>query len=139
MLHAVVAAAFEDIEGASHIAAHVGVRSLQGITHTGLRREVHDAAEFLLRKQVAHRAIIRQVELHEAERGQLLQLSEPRLLEGDVVVLVEVVEPDDLVTPGQQALGRVKADESSRAGQQIFHRRPSVWGPGNTCLMSYST
>ena len=139
MLDCVVAAPFQDIERAGDVAPDVGVRRFQRIAHAGLRGQVHYTRELLLCEQLAHRLIVGEIELDEAERRQLLQLRQPRLLQRDVVVVVEVVEADDLMPAGKQAPGGVKSDEPGGACQQIFHRRPSVCAAGNTCLMSYST
>jgi hypothetical protein len=57
---------------------------------------------------------------------------EARLLERYVVVLVEVVETDNLVTARQQALRRVRADESGGAGHENLHKHPSTAAAGNT-------
>ena len=49
-----------------------------------------------------------------------LQRREPRVLQRDVVVLVEIVEPDDFVAALEQQLRRMEADESGRARDEYF-------------------
>src|SRR6266550_4106854 len=97
---------------------------------------MHDSWKFLSREQLRHRRIVGEIDLHEAERGLLLELGEPRLFERDVVVLVEVVQPDDLIALRQQALRRMKADEARSSRDQDLHKRPSTSDAGNTCLIS---
>ena len=65
-----------------------------------------------------------------------MQARQARLLQSHVVVVIEVVEPDDLVAPREQPLRRVRADEAGRAGHEHLHSRPSTSAAGNTCLMS---
>src|SRR5213082_2951761 len=99
-------------------------RVLRRHAQAGAPRAPHDAGAILL---------------HEAKLRLRREAREARLLERDVVVLVEVVEAHHLVTARQQALGRVRADESGGAGDEDFHRRPSTAAAEKTCLMSYST
>ena len=139
VLDAVVAAAFQHVEGAGDVAAHVGVWVLERMAHAGLRREVHHALKFLAREERGHGRLVGEVELHEAKLRLHREAREARLLERNVVVLIQVIETDHLVTAREQPLGRVRADEAGGAGQENFHRRPSTAAAGNTCLMSYST
>ena len=75
------------------------------VAHAGLRGEVNHALE-LLRARTARscRVLIGEIDLHEPETRDFCENREPRLLERDVVVLVEVVEPDDLVAALEQVL-----------------------------------
>ena len=67
MLDAVVPAALEHVECTGDVAADVGVRLLERIAHAGLGGQVHHARETLAREQRAHRRLVRDVELLEAE------------------------------------------------------------------------
>src|SRR5437016_14459861 len=97
---------------------------------------MNDSWESLRREQLRHRGIIGKIDLDEPERGLLLELGEARLFERDIVVLVEVVQPDDFVALRQQALHGMKTDEPCSSGDQDFHKRPSTSEARNTCLMS---
>ena len=129
-------AALEDVGGADHVAFDVGQRVLDRIAHARLRREVDHALEPLAGEKPGHARAVREVELDEAEPRELLQHLEPRELEAHIVVVVEVVEPDDLVAALEQLAGRVIADEASGAGDQDLHSRPSTSPARNTYLMS---
>ncbi len=48
---------------------------------------------------------------------------EPRLLQADVIVAVEVVEPDDVITLRQQEPRGMVADESCGTGNKDFYIR----------------
>jgi len=84
---------------------------------------MNDAGEPLVGKQLRHRVSIREVDLLEAERRLLSQQRQPGSLEADVVIVIEVVEPHDLVTSREQAERRVIADKSRGSGNQDFKIR----------------
>ena len=121
MLDAVVPAALEDVGEADDIAVDVGVRVDQRVAHAGLRGQVHDAVELLLREQRRDALAVGHVHLHEAEVRVRRQARQPILLESRVVVVVEVVQAHDLVPARQQELRDVHADEAGRAGDEDFH------------------
>src|SRR2546423_1174328 len=104
-----------------------------------LRRQVHHALKFLAREERRNGRLIGEIELHEAKLRLRREAREARLLERDVVVLVQGVQTDHLVTARKQARGGGRADEAGRAGHENFHRRPSTAAAEKTCLMSYST
>ena len=110
------------------------------VAHTGLRAEVDHALELLLREQLRHAGAVGEIELHEAEPWLPLELREARLLEADVVVVVQVVEADDVVATREQPGRGVKADEAGSAGDENLHRatEPAVRprSSANTYLMS---
>ena len=54
-------------------------------------------------------------------KSGVLEPRQPRVLQLDVVVVVEVVEADHLVAARQQALRDVHADEAGGAGDEDFH------------------
>jgi hypothetical protein len=58
----------------------------------------------------------------EAKSRVPLQSSQSSLLEADVVVVVEIIESDHLITPTEQQLGGVETNESGRAGHEDFHK-----------------
>jgi len=136
MLHGLVPAALQNIERANDVAVHVGMRCLDRVAHARLRPQVHDALEFLARKALRHAGGIGKVELDEAKARILLQQLQARHLQIDVVVLVEIIEADYLITALEQAPGGVKADEARGSGDENLHRRPSTSAAGKTCLMS---
>ena len=121
MFGIVVPATFEHVERAGHVAVDVGLRILERVTHAGLRGEVNHARKFLAREQRLHAALVGEVHLHETKLRLPLEDGEARALEIRVVVVVEVVEPDDFVAARQQFLRDVGTNESGGAGEQDFH------------------
>src|SRR5690606_41731390 len=89
--------------------------------------------------------LVGEVDAVERERRVAPQPLEPRLLEPDVVVVVEVVDADDRVAALQQALGQVVADEprgsrdqhGARAGRASAARGAPV--PALAHRLQYST
>src|SRR5690606_31339899 len=133
---AVGAARLQGVHRASDICGRVGMRHLYRIATPRLRTQVDHALELLTREELRHRLLLGEVYLREAKARKALELREPRFLQRDVVVLVEVVEPDNLVPSRQELARRVKADEAGRAGDKDFHSRPSTSLAGKMCLMS---
>src|SRR6185369_2726253 len=90
----------------------------------GLGGEVDDAvgAGFLL-EQRRERAGRRDVHLDEAERAaaEPRELSEPRLLERGIVVVVDVVDADDRLAAREKRAGHMHADEAGGAGDDEGH------------------
>jgi len=136
VLHGGVTASFQHVEGPGHVAVDVSLRILERVAHARLRRQVHDPREALAREQCADLRGVRQIELHEAEGGVAFEPLEARLLEGDVVVLVEIIETHHLVTLAEQPLRRRRPDEPGGACDQDLHNLPSTCAAGNRCLMS---
>ena len=59
--------------------------------------------------------------MFKAEVGVRGELGEAGLLEGGVVIIVEIINPDDFMVSVEQLLGDVEADESGCAGDEEFH------------------
>ena len=81
---------------------------------------MHDAVEAFGGEECIDCRAVGDVELVKRER-RMLELLEPRQLEVDVVVLVEVVEADDGVAARQQALRDMHSNEAGGAGDEYFH------------------
>src|SRR5690606_37823605 len=118
VLDAVVAAALEHRKGAGDVAVGIRERRLDAVAHAGLRREVHDPVEALLREQIRNAVAVADVELHELEVAVRLEQREPGVLQRDIVVLVQVVETDDLVAALEEPACRMEADKAGRTRHQ---------------------
>ena len=123
--HLVVAAAFQDVHEADDVAVDIGMRVFDRVAHAGLGGEVDDAVEFFFGEELFDALAIGDIHLHEAEAGVRLQARQAVALELRVVVIIQIVEADHLVTPRQQALGGMHADKARRPGYQHLHRRSS--------------
>src|SRR3546814_18735845 len=82
---------------------------------------------------------IGEIELDEAEARLAFELRKTRVLEAHVVVVVDDVEADDLVTARKQALCGMQADESGAYGAEDFHgiyKIQPLRAEDNTCRSS---
>jgi hypothetical protein len=121
-----VPAALQDVQEGDDVRVDVGVGVGQRVAHPRLRGQVDHAVEPSPAEQLGDGGALGEVQLAEAEARVPPQLRQPRLLEGDVVVVVEAVDPDEVVAARQQAPADMKADEAGRAGHQDpSHRRAS--------------
>src|ERR1051325_831778 len=120
MLDAEVTGGFEDVEKAAQVRLDVDVRIDQRVAHAGLRGEMHDARRLVRLEDLAQPLIVGNIRPQKAEILPLPENRQPRFLERDVVIVIEVVDGDDLVPAVEQPFGDVKSDEAGRAG----HRDP---------------
>src|SRR3954469_2466273 len=96
------------------------------MAHPGLRREMHDMGEAVLREQRRHADPIGEVEPDETKRWSLRELVEARPLECRIVIGVEIVETDDVAAIGDETARDMEPDESGGARDEdrlIRHRR----------------
>lgn len=119
-----MAAGFEDIVETDDVALDVGVGILNAVAHTRLRSEVDNDVELMLGEEIIDQGLVGQIALNElvaygwmltAYRFNLLQAV---FLEGNVIVIIEVVKADDGAFPHilQKAHHKVGTDETSRTG-----------------------
>ena len=121
VLHPVMAAPLQHREGAVEIAVGVGEGVVQRIAHPGLGPQVDHPIEPLAGKERRHGCAIGEVHPLEAKTGQWQQQGQPRLLQADLVVVVEVVQANHLMAVAAEPLRHMEADEAGGAGDQIFH------------------
>ncbi len=135
-----VAARFKDVQEAGEVAVEVRGGVGDGVAHPSLGGEVDHKAEAMEGKELIESSRIGDIELLEGEGG-VYELAESRFLEGDGVVVVEVVDADDLMSLGEQGFGEVETDEAGTSGDQdggvflhgdsVLHRR-SLWNKKGT-------
>lgn len=105
VLNAVMPAAFEDVAEAHQIALDVSDRVLQGIANAGLGGQMDYAPRAYRGEQLRNGGAIGDVELVKqpaarAAAGRCLEQLQPSLLQGGVVVGVEVVNADNMFAAG---------------------------------------
>src|SRR5215831_4732470 len=94
-------ATLEDVEKARNIGIDIGMRIDQGMTHAGLRGDVHDGRKAMRRKQRRYGFALANVHLDEFEIGEHLELREPSLLKPRIVIGIEVIEAHHVVSVRQ--------------------------------------
>ena len=128
MLDAGLAQRLKHVEEACDVGADVSLRMLDGVADPGLRREMYHAVRRVVPEQSPHGVGVAEVAAHELERPVPLQTPQTGLLEGDVVVRVQVVEAEDGIAPVEQTLRCGGADEARGAGDEDPHAL--TWIPG---------
>ena len=112
---------FEQVDEPDEVARDVRVRILQRITHARLRREMNDTSGRMVSEQALESPTIREIELRETEPLEGIELAQPRFFEPNVVVRVEVVQPDDSLAALEQTLCDMHPDEAGAAGDEDRH------------------
>lgn len=118
VLHLPVPREFQQVEVPHQVRLDIGVRVFDRIAHPGLGTEVDHAVDLLTRQRGIQRGHVGKVDpvKREAITRLFRQRGEPVLLQADGVVIVEVINPDHAVPPGNQRPGQVKANKAGRAG-----------------------
>src|SRR3954447_20555754 len=83
--------------------------------HSRLSGQVDDTLWAMAIEEVCDCLLVGEVCPHELKARSRFQSCQPGLFQSHVVVIVEIVEPDDLFTTLQQALCEMKADEARSA------------------------
>ena len=142
MLHLVMAAGLKNVEEADHVALHVGVRVRDGIAHARLGREVHHLVELLGGKKLVDRFLVGEVHADKASTGKRRALEhvterqiveqaalgcaetvfpQAPVLEAHIVIVVDVVKPDNLVPALRQHRHDLRGDKTRRTCHQNLH------------------
>ena len=137
VLHRMVPARFEDIVESDNIALDVGVRVLDAVAYAGLRREVHHDVELLFGEKGVRQGLVGDGAADEAVGGLRffalaqndtlragndgLYLPKPVLLQADVVIIIQIVQPHDparlpLKTLTKQPHHQIAPDKPGTAG-----------------------
>jgi len=121
-----VPARLQDVVEPDHIALDVRIRVLNAVPDPRLRREVHDDIEPVLRKESVDERLVGKIAFDELVGmprglgGLLPDLAQAVLLERRIVVIVQVVEPDDVqrLLAIQEPQHEVRPDEAGGAGDE---------------------
>src|ERR1035437_1331055 len=125
MIDVIVPTRFKHVAEANQIALNIDLWILQGIAHTGLRRQMNDPVELLDGKQACHSRRIGNIHMHKVEVGVGFQTFKTSQLEFWIVVIIEVVESNNLVATIQKLTRNVHADKTGYSGDENLHgRRP---------------
>ena len=111
---------FEDVHEPGEIAVYIRVRIYERVANTGLSRKMHHGIESLALEQLGNGAPISQITTNEPEAVSPRETREPRFLQPDIVVGVQIVEPNHLVAAIEESLGGMESDEASRARDECF-------------------
>ena len=93
-----MATPFKDVAKANQVGLDVGMGVGERIAHTRLCGEVDDATRFFSAEKGFYRLAIGNIPLDELEVAVGLQLLQAGTLELGVVIVIEVVDADDVIT-----------------------------------------
>ena len=119
-------AQLEHVAMADEVGLHVGCRVLDAVADAGLGAEVDDAVEARCASARRFSAVgIGEIDPLEAEAIAELarEAVEPRPLQRGIVIIVEIVDPDDLVAALEQGARGGRADEARSPCDQNSHGR----------------
>ena len=107
------------------VGADIGRGVLDAVAHAGLRPEVDDAVESVGVGQALQRVGVGEIDPLEAEPLAEIarQPVDAGLLERGVVIVVEVVDPDDLLAAFEQGAAGRRTDETRGSGDEDGHGR----------------
>ena len=103
---------------ADDVGVDIGLGILDAVADAGLGPEVDDAAGRVLREQGGHAVAVRQIQRVVDIARMRQQQVEPRLFQGRVIIVIEIVDADHGFAARQQTLGGMKADEAGGSGDE---------------------
>src|SRR5690554_6299603 len=121
MLGAEVAAGFQNVQKAGDVGVHIGLGVDQRVTHTGLGSQVDDPVGPVFFKGRIKGGFIFQVQAQIGEARVVGDSGQAGFFDVHIVVVVEVIHPDNVVAALQQAQSQGIADKARGAGDQNFH------------------
>jgi len=129
MPDASLAAPFQNIQEAADIAVDIGTRVLERIADPRLGSQIDDIFELPGLEQILDTRPILKAAPNKGKTILPFQHSETRFFEGNVIVVIQVIEPGNLVPLPQQALRKVKADKSGSAGNKYLAHHSFLFRP----------
>lgn len=123
MRHIIMATPFKDIYKPLQIGIDISVRIFQRVSHPGLRGQMNDTIRLFISENTSHRVPVFDRNTVKAKRLMVSDAGKPRLFQRDIIIVVEIINPDDFITARQQAFDTMHANETSTACNQNFHLR----------------
>jgi hypothetical protein len=102
-----VPAPFKDVHETNEVGVHIGVRILDGIPDTRLGRQVHYPLGFVLGEKGFHGSAVSHILTDFGKTGFVGQAFQPRFLQVNIVVIIDVINANDFIAPIKQAMSQV--------------------------------
>lgn len=98
----------------------------QRVSHAGLSSKMDDPVEPMLRKHALYGIAISQITAREGPpsvpfAGLIAERAKSRLFQRRIVIVIDDIEPDNVVAAGKQMASGVKANEPCGAGYKNLH------------------
>jgi len=126
MGRAVAPAGFENIGEADEIRLNVGLGMGQRVSHAGLSSKMDNPVEPILRKHAFYGIAISEISTRESPRslpfsGLIAEKAKARLFQRRIVIVINGIEPHNVVAAGKQMANGVKANKTCGAGYKDLH------------------
>lgn len=121
MFHLIVTASLENIVETNQVALDIRVRIRDGITHPGLRSEIHNHREMVLGEKIIDNALVGNVCFHEGPvPAQCLDFLKSAVFDIYVVIICYGVYSDDfdILKFMKQSFHQIAADKSCSTGHE---------------------
>ena len=121
MLDVKMTAGFKNVAEAHQVRIDVGPRLLNGVTDAGLRRKIdHSLGPIFLKDSLKPPSVL-QGEPDIGKPASACQTRQTRLLERDLVIIIEVIDTNDFISPIQQSMRQRGTNETGGSGNENFH------------------
>ena len=120
MFDVIVSSAFKDGHKALQVGFDVGIRVLNRIANASLRCKMNHSLGLLGGEDVSIASRLATLS-RTHERVESSEALQPCFLEVYVVIGVQIIDTDDLITSFEQTLGNRIADKARCAGHHDFH------------------
>src|SRR3954468_4178679 len=111
---------------ADEVGLHIGLWVLDAVADPRLRAQMNDVFEVIGVGKALERFGVGEIHPFEPKAVAVLarQIVEPRLLEGRVLIVIEIVAPDDVIAALKKGTRRGRADEPRGSSNENSHGRP---------------
>ena len=114
VFYTMVPATLQDIHKPDQVGIDIAMGVLYRVTYTGLGGQVNDSlGTFLLEQRLAVSSVS-DVHLDEFKMLVAGQPVQAASLESDIIIVIKVIDPDDLVTPFYQLFCDSRSDKARR-------------------------
>ncbi len=137
--------ALKDVHESDQIGIDISMRVGQGVTHPGLGGQVDNCIKLVISKECFHAAAIRDIAFYKRETLFISQLLETTVFKRYIIVVVQVIQANDLITTSQKALTEMGADEAGGSGYQDLRgpgrgtrdaRRGDLFRSDHSCILA---
>lgn len=118
MADVTLAGDFEDVEMPGEVRADIGGRIVERAAHSGLRGEIDDTVEFSARERGCEGRLISDIGAvsDQPPSADSFELGDPRSLQRDRIIVVEIVDPGQGLARGEQACGGMHSNKTRNSG-----------------------
>src|SRR5436190_23481797 len=108
---AVVAAAFQHIQESNNVCVDVGMGIEKRMTYAGLCRQMRYRRELVDSEKIRRAPAVGEIDWLKLKIGERLEPIKPRLLQGGMVVVAEIVQADNVTAKSREPVRNMRTDE----------------------------